>query len=560
MTITSSAVSLVRSVPRAALFLLVLPAVCLGSATSAASTSDKPSEGLGALATGLLAAEPADRREEITQALNNFHAEEGATWLERRGLRAKRLLKELERAAEWGLVPSDYATAELRSHLDRLRRLSEAERLDFDRALSASALLYILHASHGRIDPTELGIEWFFEPSDEVALETLRLVHRSAESIHDAHPQHEHFAKMLAALPRYRELASRDSWPQVGQGPTLESGDSFGRVRAEALVERLTLEGDLSATAAKQLRGTWPAEGEVSYASELADSVRRFQERMGLEVDGKVGPNTAKALDRTGRELLRTLEINLDRWRSLPELPTGRYVIVDVAEQRARAWEDRDEILDMRAVVGRPEWKTPVFGDEMQYLEINPYWNIPVEIVEDELLPELRSEPSRFAEKDLELLEDWDGEPVDAGGIDWADVEPGDYHFRQRPGPENSLGRIKFMFPNDHDVYLHDTPARAEFERDRRSLSHGCIRLEDPLAFAEWVLDGVDDWDRDRVEQAWEAGDPETQRVDLESTIPVWITYFTASSDGSSDGGSMQFRPDIYGFDAAYAERWTQSD
>jgi L,D-transpeptidase YcbB len=278
--------------------------------------------------------------------------------------------------------------------------------------------------------------------------------------------------------------------------------------------------------------------------------VARFQARHGIEVDSSVGGATLSALNVPVETRIRQVEINLDRFRWLPDEFEDRYVLVNIPDYRLYAYDRGREAFEQRVIVG-DEYQnaTPVFADSMTYLVFRPEWNVPSSILVNEMLPKLRENIYDLARHDLEVV-DTKGDSLvrDPSSIDWGDVDTSDprYRVRQKPGPANSLGLIKFMFPNRFNIYLHDTPARELFDRTERTLSHGCVRVEDPVQLADFALDGQDGWNEGKVREAM--GDStavESRAVPLKRPVPVYLLYLTAFVRE----GALHFRNDPYGKD-----------
>ncbi len=245
--------------------------------------------------------------------------------------------------------------------------------------------------------------------------------------------------------------------------------------------------------------------------------------------------------------------LNLERRRWMPDDRGDRYVFVNLADFELKVVHEPRTVFDTRVVVGAPYHRTPAFSAEMTYIEINPYWNVPPSIARNELLPEIKEDPGYLAANGFELLADWnDGAAaIDPWAVDWSRITPEDFawRLRQRPGDGNALGRIKFMFPNSFNVYLHDTPARHLFDEAERSFSHGCVRVEDPESFGAVVLDGQADWSLERIKVAIASG--ERMIVALEEPLPVHVAYLTA---WVNKDGTVHFRNDVYGRDARLSE------
>jgi murein L,D-transpeptidase YcbB/YkuD len=241
---------------------------------------------------------------------------------------------------------------------------------------------------------------------------------------------------------------------------------------------------------------------------------------------------------------IRTIELNLERWRWMPDKMPARYIMVDVPDYRFDAVENGKSVFDMRVVVGAPDKKTPIFADEMTTVVFSPYWNVPPDIAKSETVPHAAKDPGYLARNNMEVV-DASGQPVDPSSVDWSNA--GGLRIRQRPGGENALGGVKFIFPNNFDVYLHDTNAGALFDRIERGLSHGCVRVEEPAKLAQYVLRDLPEWTPEAIATAMQSG--EEKHVKLKAPIPVYIVYMTA---WVHDGG-VRFLKDIYGHDAEQA-------
>jgi murein L,D-transpeptidase YcbB/YkuD len=434
----------------------------------------------------------------------------------------------LRQAALQGLDPLDYGADALQRQL----LAGDVASAGFDVALTAAMLRYLADLRVGRVRS-----EYHTRPSDPRLkqydpVERLRAglaAGKLRAAVQAAEPQFEQYGQVKAALANYRALAGQP-YPALPQVRTrVVPGGAYPG--AKALFKRLVLLGDLPADAA-------PA-GEGAYGARMKEGVRRFQARHGLDETGILSRATIGALNVAPARRVRQLELTLERLRWLPDVGAGPLIVVDLPAYRL--WAQRkgsaEGPLEMRVVVGAAlKTETPLFVGQLRYLEFNPYWNVPRSILEKEILPKIERNPAYLAQNTMETV---------PPGASAADLRAGRARLRQRPGPKNSLGAIKFAMPNTMDIYLHSTPARELFKRSRRDLSHGCIRVEDPAALAQYVLGRQREWNADAVRSALQPGP--TRHVDLAHAVPVVIFYATATVDGK---GSTRFAADIYGRDA----------
>jgi len=288
------------------------------------------------------------------------------------------------------------------------------------------------------------------------------------------------------------------------------------------------------------------------------EGVKRFQTRHGLEADGKLGPRAITELNRPMSDRVEQLRLTLERWRWVPHNFAEPPIVVNIPEFLLRAYDaQREPALNMRVVVGRAmRTQTPVLEEDMKYVIFWPYWNVPPSILRGEIIPKIAKDPAYLHKNNYEVVT-YSGQVVTDGVVSddvLAQLRAGKLMVRQKPGPKNALGLIKFIFPNDNNVYLHSTPSQSLFSRTRRDFSHGCIRVEDPKALAEWVLRNNPGWTRERIEAAFQA--QKEQRVNLARTIPVLIVYGTAIV---KEDGQVFFFDDIYGYDKALAKLFAQA-
>jgi murein L,D-transpeptidase YcbB/YkuD len=460
-----------------------------------------------------------------------------------------------------GLDPDDYDAHALGDDAAALGANSPAEaRARFDLSLSLHVLRYWRDLHLGRVAPRALGFRLNAPVDDHDFAAMLRAAlaeHRLGAATSELVPPLVLYRSLVTALGHYREMASR-SRPLTLPAParSVKPGDRVEGL--DSLRERLLLVGDLPP-------GT-PAATDV-YDGPLIDGVKHFQARHGLDADGAIGRSTFAALQVPLTTRVEQLALALERLRWLPHLDEDGFLAVNIPMFHLWGWgrvpPDGTPAFDMGVIVGRAlNTQTPVFIDQIEHVIFRPYWNVPPSILRAETLPAIRKDPAYLARNDMEIVA---GPGDDARAVPLSDASlallgEGRLRVRQRPGPKNSLGLVKFVFPNDDNIYMHGTPARQLFSRARRDFSHGCIRLEDPVTLAEWVLRDQPEWTRDRILAAMEG--PTSQLVKLTRPLQVILFYLTAVV--LPQDGSVHFADDIYGHDGklarALAERSEKSD
>ncbi len=422
-------------------------------------------------------------------------------WADETGITARgdSLLQRLCDSGYEGLRPEDYDFTRLDAAQARLdggaRDSSSADALaQLDIALSEAFVAYATDLIGGRIKPADLGGIWRMQRDSVDARPALDAVATSGLSgaVQTLYDQHKGYGPLRSALSAHRRIAVAGGW-----GTVSGTGDAAGMRR------RLAASGDLADTTA---------------GADLGAAVRRFQMRHGIDTTGTPGKATVDAMNVPVEARIATIEANLERLRWMPGGMGDTYVFVNVPAFRLWAYEGGKEVMTMPVIVGDEANNTPVFADTMQYLVFAPYWNIPQSI-----------QPEVLAKGNL-----------DARGFE----REGPTGLRQRPGPNNALGNVKFIFPNDLNIYLHDTPGKTAFDRSNRSLSHGCVRVAEPERLATWALGPNGGWDVARVSAAMDS--TEEQKVPLTRKIPVFLAYLTAWAE---DDGTVNFRDDIYGHD-----------
>lgn len=473
-------------------------------------------------------------------------------WMENGDLsaRGREVLALVQGVRSHGLRPEDYHLPVLDSLLQRWGVGGEAEvrrRVDVDLLLSDAFLLLATHIERGRVDPETRRPRWV--PGGD-GMDLSHLLHEGVDGmgprkvVESLLPQENGYRALRQELNRLRQLAFRGAWTRIDAGELLEEGmrdPRVGQIRS-----RLEASGELSAMAGGGATGEGDGGWDPHYFdASITRAMRSFQERHGLEADGRVGSLTLAALNIPLEYRISQIEVNMERWRWLPSTLGRRHIAVNTADFSVEVVEDGEAVMRMRAIVGRGYRQTPAFSAEMSYLVLSPYWHVPPGIAAADVFPRLQSEPGYLAANRMTVLEQTTNRSVDPTSVDWLAMTSQEfnrgYRVRQDPGPWNSLGQVKFMFPNHHNVYLHDTPARELFRQNVRDFSSGCIRVEDPLELAEYLLRGDSAWTAERMTAVVEGG--VERSVPLPEAVPVHIHYWTAWVDRE---GVLQFRTDLY--------------
>jgi murein L,D-transpeptidase YcbB/YkuD len=457
----------------------------------------------------------------------------------------------VELAYENGLDPADYPLDAVIQLLDAPQPLGDIEAADLDILATETLVRIGYQLRFGKVNPNGLFSDWNFRReflSDEGRNETITRFAEAGslvDEIDDWVSDAPLYVQMRAALARYRDIQSSGGWPQVPEGPTLHPGDSDPRI--PTLRQRLQAEGDLTAGDASSL----------VFDEALKEAVMRFQNRHGLDADGVVGKRSYQALNVDVASRIDQLRASLERGRWVMEEAQAagdRFVLVNVASAQLALMEGRQPAFITRVQVGKPYRQTPVFHGNIEYLVINPTWTVPPTILRKDVLPKLKADADAYlTSKHMDLL-DRDGKQVDHSKIDWSEISARNFPYivRQRPGSWNALGRVKFIFPNSHFVFLHDTPSRELFNRAERAFSSGCIRVENPFELAELVMN-EQSWDQPAFQAVL---DTEKQRtVHLKTQLPVFLMYWTGMADAD---GTVRFYEDIYGRDAVLLKAMAQ--
>jgi len=442
---------------------------------------------------------------------------------------AKAIVTMFESAEAKGLRSVDYAAGLWAARMSDLR--GDAAQARFDLEMTAALVRYAYDLRNGRVNPQTM--DFAYETQSEIYLP--ELVNRVATAadpasvIASVEPANPEYRRLIAALATYRRIATANDEP-VPVVTKLKAGDDYAGL--PQLAAKLRLYGDLAADA--KVEGT-------KYDGAIVDAVKHFQSRHGLDADGVIAKGTFAQLNVPAARRAQQIEIALERVRWTPVIAAPA-IVVNIPEFRLRGIGNEE--LTMRVVVGKAAGhKTPIFDGDLKHVVFRPYWNVPPSIQRGEIAPKLTA--AYAARNNYQVVDDA-GRVQEINDDTVARVRKGSLQVRQKPGTGNALGLVKFLFPNDHNVYLHSTPQQSLFARARRDFSHGCVRVEDPAALAEWVLREKPEWTKDKIKAALE-GKRDDMYVNLENPIPVKITYQTVVAQAD---GTVHFYDDIYGHDA----------
>ncbi len=456
------------------------------------------------------------------------------------------LIQALGSSRQKGLIPDDYDAARWQGRLAALTTTSDpTTQANFDAALTVCTLRYISDLHIGRVNPKHFnfGIDIQNKKYNLPQFIAQDVIHAANVQaiLNDAEPPYAGYKRTEVALQRYLQLAAKGDGPLLPEvTKTVAPGDPYSGTGQ--LAQRLELLGGLP-------QGAPVVEGSQIYTGALVDGVKLFQDRHGMVADGKLGKETVRQLNVPLSFRVQQLDDAMERWRWLPPSFPQPPVVVNVPEFVLRvSTADHKVALRMNVVVGKAvRHQTPVFAKDMQYIVFRPYWNVPTSILRSEIVPALVKNRNYIANKNFEVVT-YNGTVVTSGPVNddvLAQLRAAKLMVRQKPGPDNALGLVKFMFPNEHSVYLHSTPAQSLFSQSRRDFSHGCIRVQQPTELAAYLLRNQPPWTLEKVRAAMQTG-PNNQQVNLKVPIPVLILYITAVVE---EDGSVHLFNDIYGHD-----------
>jgi murein L,D-transpeptidase YcbB/YkuD len=452
--------------------------------------------------------------------------------------RAYDLLDIIGNADEEALEPSDYLLADIRQYWTTDAAETSA-RLDL--ILTAALFRYGNHVYSGRLNPHELEVEWYIQ---NTSLNSAKLLNDVAANdsilqiLRQLPPPHSSYQLLKNELRRFREIKRQGGWQKFASGPTLEPGVQHNQV--QQLRQRLQQTGDIDECAVCSID---------IFDVALEKAVKRFQRRHGLEVDGRVGRQTRLALNIDVTEKIRMIRINMERWRWMPRDLGERYLMVNMTGFELYLIDNGSEVLVMPIIIGKAYRSTPSFSGRLRVMEYNPYWTVPEKMTIEDFVPRLINDSSYLSRQSIKLYRGWgdNAREIDPKTVNWKelDKEHFPYWLRQDPGPNNSLGRIKFLFSNPYAIYLHGTPDLYLFDRQIRTFSSGCIRVKDPVQLAAYLLNEGSQLKEEDILASIHLG--ATQRIILPETVPIYLVYWTAWID---QNGDINFGRDVYDRDS----------
>jgi murein L,D-transpeptidase YcbB/YkuD len=442
-----------------------------------------------------------------------------------------------------GLTPADYHLAAITSALEAQARAPSPELTAELQLLLTDAVAGLAeHLRFGKVKPSSLDKRWNVDPRGtapplEATLDEIAKAPAIDTAIDGLRPRHFIYAGLKGALARMRTLAAAGGWPAIPvTGPSIKPGASDARV--PAIRTRLSVTGELGAAAVTS---------DQIYDADLQAAVKNFQAHHRLTDDGVIGRGTLDAMNVSADARVGQLRVNLERARWVVGGLLDTFVLVNLPAFKVYVIRDRKNVWETRAQIGRAARQTPTFRADMQYLVLNPDWTVPPTILAQDVLAGMRKGQNTIAKKNLTIYDDRN-KPVDPATIDWANATPRTFRYtlRQPPGPDNALGRVKFIFPNSHSIFLHDTPSRELFAADQRTFSSGCIRIENPLDLARLLLEGHATWTPTKMQEVLDS--KQQQTINLATPLQVLIVYWTASVGAT---GEVRFAKDVYNLDSA---------
>jgi murein L,D-transpeptidase YcbB/YkuD len=472
-------------------------------------------------------------------------------WLEENtpGALYHTFIQHLKHADHYGLNPANYDIEQLEEKLAQVYEMKPVAAqavIDLDLQITGMFFAFAKHLSDGRITGTGHSKNvWIQEKrkdshADVAVLEQITNTLQLSEAIDRLQPAHEQYVKLKKALDLYRSL--EESTPSSALIRANQKIKPEERHSAIPLIRKKLSATDGIVYAAALNSQTGLADS-LLYDFGLAAAVKVFQQRHGLASDGVIGEKTIKFLNQSFKEKAELIALNMERMRWLPKNYSDRAVIVNIPDYKLTIRENNQQTLEMKVIVGATGTPSPVFHDTLEHVVFSPTWTVPPSIIKEEILPRLKKDSTYYAQKNFSFYKS--GVEIDPATESWDSVfSVSQYRVVQKPGPDNSLGLVKFIMPNNMNVYLHDTPDHTLFQKNYRALSHGCIRLDDPARFAEYLLRHQQGWDLQTISKAMNSG--KATKVQLKNSYAVHLEYHTVWVD---ENGQVNFREDIYGYD-----------
>lgn len=536
------------------LFVLSIICFCLGACQNKTVSGPQPKLD-SVYIEQYMAKEPAFK-DQIVWA-KQFYKERGFTlgWFKDHKIvpQADTMLAVIAKAGEEGLDPKDYQVKDFNKLFEELESVGKdtarrsALEKEIDVALSGTYFNWASDYYRGLVIPREnKSIDWDVKRNKiklHKALLTILGARDSKYPYAEFQPLHQEYSNLKKALARYRVIQAKGGWPKIPEGTKLKPGQSSPAV--PALRKRLgvsQVSAQDSAAAAANV-----------YDEQLVSAVKAFQNQNGLDPDGRIAAETVKLLNIPVNERISQIIINMERWRWIPKSFEADHIIVNIPEFKLRLYKDSQEVMNMKVIVGKEMNATPIFSDKMEYVVISPYWNVPPNILREEIAPKVMDDPGYLERNNMEVITA-KGAVVNPSSVDWSGAGSDGFKYivRKRPGPTNDLGNVKFIFPNVDNIYLHDTPRDELFSQTKRGFSHGCVRVEKPLELAETLLEDVPGgWNRSKIMQ--QVSTRKEKYVPLKAKLPVYLVYFTAWADSN---GNVYFRDDLYGHDKTLRQQY----
>ncbi len=448
------------------------------------------------------------------------------------------LLISIQSAFNEGLNPEDYHLERISNLLDKskYKKLDNNDIVDLDLLMTDALILYAYHLISGKVEQSELRSKWDVElnqrPNNIDSLLTVTLHNKKVKvALEDIKPQHYLYKIMKFKLKEYRDIEKDGGWSKIEEGESLKKDMTDKRI--PEIRKYLNITKDLKAN---------NVENNSLFDDELEIAVKKFQIRHNLTSDGVIGKGTIGQMNVPVEERIDMIKINLERLRWAFHNPDDDFLLVNIAGFYVKRFKNKKEIFSSRVIVGKYHKESPIFKGEIQYIVMNPTWTLPYSIATHETLPELKKDPGYLAAKHMEIM-DRNGTILNPDTINFNQYSAGNFPFivRQKAGPWNALGQVKFIFPNKYAVYLHDTPSRGLFNRQDRAFSHGCIRTESKWELLMSLMDDPEIWNMDKINEILKSG--ETTRINLPEPVNIYIMYWTARVDQENN---LYFMKDVY--------------